>query len=82
MLLKNLSYAVAFITLLGTCLVFYFGDPNRKSSLSVRGVGLTDEEPKNSLRRIAERNNQRWEWVGFGLILLGLGLQFVSSVLQ
>ena len=82
MLLKNLSYAVAFITLLGTCLVFYFGDANRKFSLSVRGVGLADEEPKNSLRRIAERNNQRWERVGFGLILLGLGLQFVSSVLQ
>jgi hypothetical protein len=77
MLLKNLSYAVAFITLLGTCLVFYFGDANRKIALSITGVGLIDEEPKDSLRRIAERTNQWWERAGFGLLVFAIVLQLV-----
>jgi len=81
-LLKYLSFSGLLIGWLGVYLLFHYGDANRKLGLSVIGVGLTDEEPKNSLRRIAERNNQRWERVGFGLILLGSGLQFVSSVLQ
>jgi hypothetical protein len=75
MLLKNISYAVALITLLGTCLVFYFGDSNRKFSLSVTHVGLADEEPKDSLRRIAERANQWSERAGFGLLVFAIALQ-------
>jgi hypothetical protein len=82
MLLKCLSFAGLLIGWLGALLLFRYGDANRKIGLSVIRVGLTDEESKNSPRRTAERNNQRWEWTGFGLILLGSGLQFVLSVLQ
>ena len=64
----------------GAFLLFRHGDANRKFGLSVVSMGLLDEEPEKSPRRMAEKNNLRWEKIGFGLILLGSALQLASSV--
>jgi hypothetical protein len=82
MLLKCLSFAGLLIGWLGALLWFHYGDANRKIGLSVIGVGLTDEEPNNSPRRTAEKKNRHRERMGLVLVLLGSGLQFVSSILQ
>jgi hypothetical protein len=58
-----LSLSSIFFNSLGVFLLYRHGDANRKITLSVRGVGLLDEEPENSPRRKAERNNLRWEKV-------------------
>jgi hypothetical protein len=81
-LLKCLSFAGLLIGWLGAFLLLRYGDANRKIGLSVIGVGLTDEEPDNSPRRIREKKEKRLEWTAFGIALLGSALQFVSSILQ
>jgi len=58
--------------------MYRHGDAKRKFTLSIIDVGLLDEEPENSPRRKAERNNLRWEKVGLGAVLLGIFLQAVS----
>lgn len=82
MLLKYISFAGLLIDWLGAFLLLRYGDDSRKSGLSVIGVGLTDEEPNNSPRCNAEKENQRREWAAFGIALLGSALHFASSILQ
>jgi hypothetical protein len=77
-----LQLASIWLNCLGTFLWFYHGDANRKFALSVRGVGLLDEEPENSPRRKAEKNNLRLERVGIGAIFVGIFLQVVSLFCQ
>jgi hypothetical protein len=67
---------------LGVYLMYRCGDANRKFELSVRSVGLMDEEPEDSPRRIAEKNNRRCEKAGFGLVMIASVLGFVSAFLQ
>lgn len=82
MVLKVLSVAGLLMSLLGAVLLFRYSDANRKIGLSVIGVGLTDEEPNNSPRRIAEKSNRRWEWAALFIAILGSLLLYVSSSLQ
>jgi hypothetical protein len=77
-----LTTSSSALGLLGAFLLYRCGDANRKIGLSVISVGLIDEEPKKSLRRIAEKNNQRYEQAGFGLIVLASVLGLVSTFLQ
>ena len=76
--LMMLSLASIFFNCLGPSLMYRHGDAKRKFTLSIIDVGLLDEEPENSPRRKAERNNLRWEKVGLGAVLLGIFLQAVS----
>lgn len=77
-----LTVSSSALGLLGVYLMYRCGDANRKIGLSVISVGLIDEEPKNSLQRIAEKNNQRCEQAGFGLVVLASVLGLVSAFLQ
>jgi hypothetical protein len=80
MLRHSISLVGLFSALAGIFIQNYYGDANRKIALSVRGVGLLDEEPENSPRRAAERRNAFRERVGLCLVVGGVVLQLIVEL--
>jgi len=80
MLRHLISLAGLFSALAGIFIQSYYGDANRKIALSVRGVGLLDEEPEHSPRSAAERKNAFRERVGLGFVVGGVVLSLIVEL--
>ncbi len=68
------------LDVLGAVILFRHSDAVLKVGLSVRAVGLLDEEDDTSERANQEKANNFWEIMGFALILMGSLAQFIAQV--